>query len=202
MSASIEAHIAEHAAAPTPPLLPPSLLSPWSSLLPQIPSPPLHVSSPPLPLPSPLTTSPTDAGAPLGYKAAACFTTLAFGLKIGESSAAGAARQPGPTLEADLRRDRVEEMGYRIIDTWDEIVEAMLEIAQTTLEGVNQSVTELATIVRQENEEDRIFHHHKAMLLDREATYARRAWTGSEDRSAAIEAHVKTLKAHVATLNA
>ncbi|GJW35966.1 putative reverse transcriptase domain-containing protein [Tanacetum coccineum] len=38
------------------------------------------------------------------------------------------------------------------------------------------------------------------MLLDKEATYARRAWTGSEDRSAAIEAHIRTLEAHVATL--
>ncbi|GKD95190.1 hypothetical protein Tco_1375027 [Tanacetum coccineum] len=47
-SASMEARIAEHAAAPTPPLL---------------------VASSPLPLPSPLTTSPTDAGAPLGYRA-------------------------------------------------------------------------------------------------------------------------------------
>ncbi|GJS40954.1 hypothetical protein Tco_0565997 [Tanacetum coccineum] len=49
MSASMEARIAEHAAAPTPPL---------------------PVASSPLPLPSPLTTSPTDAGAPLGYRAA------------------------------------------------------------------------------------------------------------------------------------
>ncbi|GJW95851.1 putative reverse transcriptase domain-containing protein [Tanacetum coccineum] len=47
MSASMEAHIAEHAAAPTPPL---------------------PVASPPSPLPSPLTTGPTDAGAPLGYR--------------------------------------------------------------------------------------------------------------------------------------
>ncbi|GKF41186.1 hypothetical protein Tco_0124528, partial [Tanacetum coccineum] len=48
MSASMEARIAEHAAALTSPL---------------------PVSSPPLLLPSPLTTSPTDAGAPLGYRA-------------------------------------------------------------------------------------------------------------------------------------
>ncbi|GKF73124.1 hypothetical protein Tco_0219456, partial [Tanacetum coccineum] len=40
MSASMEARIAEHAAAPTPPL---------------------PIASSPLPLPSPLTTSPTDA---------------------------------------------------------------------------------------------------------------------------------------------
>ncbi|GJT78608.1 hypothetical protein Tco_1045333 [Tanacetum coccineum] len=35
-----------------------------------IPSPPLPVSSLPFPVPSPLTTSPIDAGAPLGYRAA------------------------------------------------------------------------------------------------------------------------------------
>ncbi|GKC63327.1 hypothetical protein Tco_1095925 [Tanacetum coccineum] len=46
MSPSMEARIAEYAAAPTPP----SPLSPWSSLLPQIPSPPLpHLPSSPLP---------------------------------------------------------------------------------------------------------------------------------------------------------
>ncbi|GJW44571.1 putative reverse transcriptase domain-containing protein [Tanacetum coccineum] len=157
MSASMEACIADHATyqpthnffyitqpPPQPPILP--------------------VASSPLPLPSPLTTSPTDAGAPLGYRVAgirmrvaaaspplllpstshktdvleakmpprkrACFTTPAPGFKIGESSAAGAARQPGPTPEADA---------------WDEIVEAMMEIAPTTLEGVDQRVTELDT---------------------------------------------------------
>ncbi|GKF89447.1 hypothetical protein Tco_0263410, partial [Tanacetum coccineum] len=45
----MEARIAEHAAAPTPPL---------------------PIVSSPLPLPSPLTISPTDTGAPLGYRAA------------------------------------------------------------------------------------------------------------------------------------
>ncbi|GKF66319.1 hypothetical protein Tco_0192836, partial [Tanacetum coccineum] len=55
MSPSMEARIAEYAVAPTPPSPPPSLLSPWSSLLPLIPSPPLPPlpSSPLPPLPSP-----------------------------------------------------------------------------------------------------------------------------------------------------
>ncbi|GKF87648.1 hypothetical protein Tco_0258525, partial [Tanacetum coccineum] len=217
--------IAEHDAAPTPPLL---------------------VASPTLPLPSPLTTNPTDAGTPLGYRAAgiqmraaspplllpstsyrtdiletempprkrACHTTPAPGLEIGESSAAGAARQPGTTLKADLRQDRVMETSYGIIDTWDDIVEAMLEVAPTTLEGANHRVIELATTVRQENKEsqvrfedvqddqaylrarvntllrDRPYHRHTTMILDREAMYARIAWTSSEDRSEAIEAYV------------
>ncbi|GJZ38302.1 hypothetical protein Tco_0584493 [Tanacetum coccineum] len=129
--------------------------------------------------------------------------------RLEEVPAAGAARQPRPTPE---------------VDTWDEIVTAMMEIAPTTLEGVDQGVTELDTTVRQRTEEfevrfeeahddrvylnarvnslfrDRPYHRHTALALDREAVYARIAWTSSEERSAAIEAHVRTLEAQVATL--
>ncbi|GJR87697.1 hypothetical protein Tco_0211708 [Tanacetum coccineum] len=151
-------------------------------------------ASPPLSLPS---TSPrTDIlEAEMPPRKRACLTTPAPGCEIGESSAAGAARQPGPTPE---------------VDTWDEIVEAMMEIAPTTLEGVDQRVTELDTTVRQRTEEfqvrfeeayddraylrarvntlyrDRPYHRHTALALDREAVYARIAWTSSEERSAAI----------------
>nr|GEV07075.1 hypothetical protein [Tanacetum cinerariifolium] len=145
MLASIKASIAKHDAAPPPPL---------------------PISSLPLPLPSPLTTSPTDVGVLLDYKAAgirmralllptsprtdvleaempprkrACFTTLALGLEIKES----------------------------------------LVAALTTLEGVDQRVTELDNTIRQRTEEFQ---------------------AGSEDKSAAIEAYVKTLEAQVATL--
>ncbi|GJU11177.1 hypothetical protein Tco_1133573 [Tanacetum coccineum] len=182
MSASMEACIAEYAAAPTPPL---------------------PVASPPLPLPSPLTTSPTDAGIPLGYRAAgirmraaaaspplslpstshrtdvpkaempprkrACLTTPAPGCEIGESSAAGAARQPGPTLE------RTKEFQVRFEEAYDD--RAYLRARVNTLFR------------------DRPYHRHTALALDREAVYARIAWTSSEERSAAIEAHVKTLEA-------
>ncbi|GKE88338.1 hypothetical protein Tco_1565813 [Tanacetum coccineum] len=99
-----------------------------------------------------------------------------------------------------------------------------MEIAPTTLEGVNQRVTDLATTVRQDTDEfyvrfedvqddrallrarvntlfrDRLDNRRTAMLLDREAMYAREAWADSQDRSAAIEAHVQTLEAQVATL--
>ncbi|GJX85625.1 hypothetical protein Tco_0336399, partial [Tanacetum coccineum] len=56
--------VARLLAIPTPP---PSLLSPWSSPLPQIPSPPLPLILSPLPVSSPPPTSPTY---PLGYRAA------------------------------------------------------------------------------------------------------------------------------------
>nr|GEY53812.1 hypothetical protein [Tanacetum cinerariifolium] len=124
----------------------------------------------------------------------ACLTTPTPRLKVEESSAAGAARQSGPT-ESDLRRCRVEQTGYRITDTHDEIVDTLMAIASTTLEGVNQRVTELDTNVR-----DRPDHHRTTMLLDREAIYAHEAWAGFEERSAAIVAHVRTIGAEVAAL--
>nr|GEW53000.1 hypothetical protein [Tanacetum cinerariifolium] len=190
--------IARHAALLSPPLLVPSLL---------------------LPLPSPLTTSLTDIGAPLGYRAArikiralllstsrmtdipeadmpprkrACLTTSAPEFEIGESFAAGAARQPG-TTESDLRRCRVEQAGYRITETCDEIVDKMMKISPTTLEGVNERVTELETTVRQ-GRMNRPDHRRTAMLLDREAMYSCEAWAFSMDMSSAIVAHVRTLE--------
>ncbi|GJZ66173.1 hypothetical protein Tco_0622869 [Tanacetum coccineum] len=57
MSPSMKVRIAEYAAAPTPPSLPPSLLSPWSYPLPQIPSPPLPPPLSSLHLPPPIPTS-------------------------------------------------------------------------------------------------------------------------------------------------
>nr|GFB94719.1 hypothetical protein [Tanacetum cinerariifolium] len=198
MSVSMGACIARHVALLSPPLLVPSL---------------------PLPMNSPLTPSPTDTGAPLGYRVVgirmrallpstsrrtdipeadmppwkkACLTTPAPGFEIRESSTVGVARQPRP-IESDLRRCRVEQVGYGITNTWDEIVDKMMEIAPTTLEGVNERVTELDTTVRPD-------HRCTAMLMDREAMYSREAWAFSMDRSSAITAHVRTLETQVAAL--
>ncbi|GKA19894.1 hypothetical protein Tco_0699809, partial [Tanacetum coccineum] len=88
----------------------------------------------------------------------------------GESSAAGAARQDTPTIARDdpysiAREDLYgfvnmvdvpprcstsRELDYDITDTWDDLVGAIDEIAPTTVEGVNQRVTDLATIVEEE----------------------------------------------------
>ncbi|GJR03501.1 hypothetical protein Tco_0526485 [Tanacetum coccineum] len=168
-------------ALPTPP---PSPLSPYSSPLPQIPS-------PPLPIPSQPPNSPTHVEGSLGSRATGirqrdalpspvhetempeiclplrkrpCRTTPGPGYEVGESSAAGTARQVGPTtaradlygfadmLDAAPGRQTSRELGYGITDTWDDLVGAIQEIAPTTLEGVNQRVTELVTTVDQEDE--------------------------------------------------
>nr|GEV10928.1 putative reverse transcriptase domain-containing protein [Tanacetum cinerariifolium] len=47
------------------------------------------------------------------------------------------------TLEAETRRQRVEEVGYGIRDVWGDPTEAVEEVSSTTLEGVNARVTEL-----------------------------------------------------------
>nr|GEW78337.1 hypothetical protein [Tanacetum cinerariifolium] len=129
-------------------------------------------------------------------KIRAFFTTPAPGFEVEESSAAGAARQPGPT-ESDLRRYRVEQRGYEITDTWDEIVDTLIEIASTTLEGDDRALSRarVNTLFR-----DRPDHCCIAMLLDKEAMYAPEVCVGFEDRSAGIAVHVRTLEAHVVAL--
>ncbi|GKE26592.1 hypothetical protein Tco_1441976 [Tanacetum coccineum] len=99
------------------------------------------------------------------------------------------------------------EVGYGITNTWDEMVEAMQEIAPTTLEGVNQRVMELVTTVRQDTNEvyrrlddaqddrslmngqlnllrrDRRSHVRTARLMESGAKASREAWVQSIDAS-------------------
>ncbi|GJV64806.1 putative reverse transcriptase domain-containing protein [Tanacetum coccineum] len=118
-----------------------------------------------------------------------CHTAPTPGYKVGESSTAGAARQHGPAtagadlygftdmLDTTLGYQMSSELGYGITDTWDDLVGAIQEIAPTTLEGVNQRVTELATTVDQEDDiiysQDRPFYRRTALLmeLEEEAAY-------------------------------
>ncbi|GJZ23271.1 hypothetical protein Tco_0560730 [Tanacetum coccineum] len=65
-----------------------------------------------------------------------CLTAPAPRFEIGETST-DASRQ--------AERTTSREVVYGITDTWDELVDAIQEIAPTTLEGVNQRVIELAT---------------------------------------------------------
>nr|GEU55370.1 hypothetical protein [Tanacetum cinerariifolium] len=112
----------------------------------------LSLSYPPLPLPSPLTTSPTDTGAPLGYRAAwiklrALLLSTSRKTKIPKADML-------PRMRACLSTPAPGfETSYRIIDTWNKIVDTLMEIAQTTLAGVNQRVTKHDTTIRQRTDE-------------------------------------------------
>ncbi|GJT56544.1 hypothetical protein Tco_0991598 [Tanacetum coccineum] len=138
---------------------PPSPLTPLSSPLPHIPSPPPN--------------SPTHIEIPescLPLRKRVHFASPTPSHEVGESSAAGAARQDGPAVaredpysvaRGDLygfvdmvdvapRHPMSRELDYGITDTWDDRVGANDEIAPTTLGGVNQRVTDLSTVVEQE----------------------------------------------------
>ncbi|GJU46844.1 putative reverse transcriptase domain-containing protein [Tanacetum coccineum] len=100
------------------------------------------------------THSPTYIEIPescLPLRKRVCFASPTPSHEDGESSAASAARQDRPTIARDdpysIER---EELDYDITDTWDDMVGAIDEIAPTTIEGVNQRVTDLATIVEEE----------------------------------------------------
>ncbi|GJS23103.1 hypothetical protein Tco_0451735 [Tanacetum coccineum] len=212
MAASAEALIAEYASAPTPLSPPPSPLTSLSYPLPQIPS-------PPLPLPSLLThTSPTYAKAPLGYRATMirsraasllplsipllplllpatdcredvpeadvppqkrlCLTIPAPRFEVGENLAVAAARQPG--------LDVTHATDYGFVD--------MEETTPTTLEAVNQRVTDLATTLAEDTHElyvhyedaqdNRVLLRAQVSLLTRERRYFR-SMAASYEREAA-----------------
>ncbi|GJZ81042.1 hypothetical protein Tco_0646036 [Tanacetum coccineum] len=221
---------------------PPSPLTPLSSPLPQIPS-------PPLPIPSPPPNSPTHIEIPkscLPLRKRVRFASPTPSHEVRESSAAGAARQDRPAVaredpyfvaRGDLYGfvDMVDvapghpmsrELDYGITDTWDDLVGAIDEIAPTTLEGVNQRVTDLATIVEQETTimygimedaqddrsqlrgrvnllyRDRPVHRRLAVMIEREAKMAREAWGLSMDASDYARSDVMSLRTTVVAQSA
>nr|GEY46527.1 RNA-directed DNA polymerase, eukaryota [Tanacetum cinerariifolium] len=124
-----------------------------------------------------------------------CLTTPALGFEIRESSAAGAARQPGPT-ESDLRRcrgvnERVIELDTTIRQRTDEF-ETCFEDAQYDRALLRAQVN---TLFRYRPD-----HHRTTLLIDREAMYSRKAWAFSMDRSSATVARVRTLETQVVAL--
>ncbi|GKB28450.1 hypothetical protein Tco_0867851 [Tanacetum coccineum] len=145
---------------------PPSPLTLLSSPLP-------HIPSSPLPIPSLPPNSSTHIKIPkscLLLQKRVRFASPTPSHEVGESSAAGVVRQDEPAVaredpysiaRGDLygffdmvdvapRCSTSRELDYGITDTWDDLVGAIDEIAPTTLEGVNQRVTDLSTIVEQE----------------------------------------------------
>ncbi|GKF04990.1 hypothetical protein Tco_0035658, partial [Tanacetum coccineum] len=167
MSPSMEARIAEYAAAPALPSPPPSPLSPWSPPLPLIPSPPippppssLHLpplvpTSLPLPLlllllvslfiPPPVDRREDIPKAELPPRKRLCLTAPTSRYEVGESSTTAPRLTGGHradyrfigTIDAEIRRQRAEEVSYGIRDVWVDPTEAIEEVAPTTLEGVN-----------------------------------------------------------------
>ncbi|GJY87769.1 hypothetical protein Tco_0502397 [Tanacetum coccineum] len=177
----------------------------------------MRASSPPVPTPSPLPSPPLQPlPAPLSIPPPVdhredipeakfpphkrlCLTTPTPRFEVGESSTAAPTRGRRSdyrfisTMNAEIRRQRAERVGYGIRDVWVDPTEAVDVVAPTTLEGVNARVTELDAVQELDSQdvhaviedaqdrqtqlsqrvdvlgEDRLFHYETARLLDQEA---------------------------------
>ncbi|GKA70339.1 hypothetical protein Tco_0776403 [Tanacetum coccineum] len=154
-----------------------------------------------------------------------CF---AFGprYKVRESSSAPTARPPRgfradygfvATIDREIMRDLERDVGYRIIDTWDEMLVDMPGAPATDDTELGRWMTEFATRVRQDTYEiyvrlddaqterqlmagrlnmlyrDRRAHTRTALLMEREARMSREAWGRSMDASDLVCSEVMSL---------
>ncbi|GKD06698.1 hypothetical protein Tco_1181672, partial [Tanacetum coccineum] len=183
-----------HPSPPLPPLpsslhLPPPV--PTSLPLPSSPLPPLPVS---LFIPPPVDHREDILEAELPPRKRLCLTALTSMYEVGESSTAAPRPIGGHkadyrfigTMDAEIRRQRAEEIGYGIRDVWVNPTEAVEEVAPTTLEGVNARVTELAVVQEQDTQDIYAIHYETERLLDQEALVSREAWAYSVGLSSAV----------------
>ncbi|GKC55182.1 hypothetical protein Tco_1077927 [Tanacetum coccineum] len=158
MSLSMEAHIAEYAAAPALPSPSPSPLLPWSPPLPQIPSPPLPPPPSSLHLPPPVPTSLPLPSSPLPPLPVSLFIPPPVDHREDIPEAELPPRKRVDygfigTTDAEVRRQRAKEVGYGIKDVWVDPTETVEEVAPTTLEGVNARVTKLTAVQEQDTQD-------------------------------------------------
>nr|GEW34156.1 hypothetical protein [Tanacetum cinerariifolium] len=140
------------------PITPPSPLTLLSSPLPQIPSPPLPPPPSSLHLPPPVPTSLPLPLSPLLPLPA----SLSIPSPVDRESSMAAPRPTRGhkadygfigTMDAKIRRQRAEEVGYGIRDVWVDPIETVEEVEPTTLEGVIARVNELAAVQEQDTQD-------------------------------------------------
>nr|GFA37198.1 hypothetical protein [Tanacetum cinerariifolium] len=139
-------------------------------------SPPLPIPSPPLPLPSLLTTSLTNTEAPLGYKQAEIMMRALL---------------PSTSRRTDIPDANVAPRKRAYLTT----PAPRFKVEKSSVAGAARKPGPTESDLRRYMIKDRPNHCPTAMLLDREAMYAREAWTCSKDRSTSIAAYVRTLEA-------
>ncbi|GKC01300.1 hypothetical protein Tco_0987436 [Tanacetum coccineum] len=118
-----------------------------------LPSPPLLPPPPPyLYVPPPVDRRDDIPESELPPRNRSCLSILGPRYEVGESSTARPTRGRGinygfvSTVDAEVRRRGIREVGYGIRDTWVDLAEAVPEIAPMTVGEVNTRVTELAEL--------------------------------------------------------
>ncbi|GJW84859.1 hypothetical protein Tco_0158004 [Tanacetum coccineum] len=150
--------------------------------------------------------------------------------KVEESLSVAAARPAGglrvdygfvATMDREIRRDPEREVGYRITDSWDEIVETLQGAPVSTDTELGRHMTAFKTRVRQDTDEiymrlddeqsqrqllvgrlnmlfrDRRAHAYTRHLMETEARLSREAWRRSMDASDLAHGEVMSLRTTV-----
>ncbi|GJS62854.1 hypothetical protein Tco_0677418 [Tanacetum coccineum] len=98
------------------------------------------------------------------------------------------------TLDKEIRRDPEREVGYRITDTWDEMLEDMPGAPVTDETELGRRMTNFVTT------RDRRAHAHTALIMEREARLSCEAWGRSRDASDLTRSEVMALRTQVTAL--
>nr|GFB36747.1 hypothetical protein [Tanacetum cinerariifolium] len=147
--------------------------------------------------------------------------------EVGESSSAAAARPAGgfradygfvATVDREIMRDPKREVGYRITDSWDEIVETLQGAPVSTDTELGGYVREFETRVRHDIDEiytrlddeqteqqllvgrlnmlfrDRRAHAYTRQLMETEARMSREAWVRATDAIDLVHGEVMSLR--------
>nr|GEW06577.1 hypothetical protein [Tanacetum cinerariifolium] len=150
--------------------------------------------------------------------------------EVGESLSAAAARPAGglradygfvATMDREIMPDPEREVGYRITDSWDEIVETLQGAPVSTDTKLGGYIREFETRVRQDTYEiymrlddeqtepqllagrlnmlfrDRRAHTYTCHLMETEARMSREAWVRSTDASDLVRGEVMSLRTTV-----
>nr|GEZ42851.1 retrovirus-related Pol polyprotein from transposon TNT 1-94 [Tanacetum cinerariifolium] len=150
--------------------------------------------------------------------------------EVGESSSAAAARPAGgfradygfvATVDREIMRDPKRKVGYRITDSWDEIVETLQGAPVSTDTELDGYVREFETRVRQDMDEmytrlddeqierqllagqlnmlfrDRCAHAYTRQLIEAEARMSREALGRATDASNLVHGEVISLRTTV-----
>ncbi|GKD03538.1 hypothetical protein Tco_1178512, partial [Tanacetum coccineum] len=95
------------------------------------------------------------------------------------------------TMDAEIRRQRAEEVGYGIRDVWEQDTRDIYDVIEDTQDRQTRLFQRVDGLV-----EDRQFHYETARLLDQKALVSREARAHSIGLSSAVHYELQAYRTH------
>ncbi|GJR32958.1 putative reverse transcriptase domain-containing protein [Tanacetum coccineum] len=166
-----------------------------------LPSPPLPL---PLYMPPPVDRRDDIPESEQPPRKRLCLSTLGSRYKIGESFTARPTGGQGidygfvSTVDAEVRRQGVRDVGYGIRDTWIDLAEAVPEIAPMTVGEVSYTtVSRYGLTTGRFSYGDRMTLQETVWMVEEEAYASREAWAHSIGLSQVTHQELQTHRDHV-----